>query len=306
MKKFWALGALLMALATSAYADSAPAKSSLISLDVTKQEISTVFQGIEKQGEVTILVDGGVTGNSNPLTLDQVSVDTAVKMVCVGNGLTMQKAMIPTKQVSSVSTSKLKSALDAFKIMDDAGYNVVVMDSAGKKGSAFSAAVNADDLQAGTLKNSDYKTVYLITKAVAAKTPSSTGVRSFLDDQKSAFEELGQLSPDQQKQAIQQMLELMKNGDTGINWSAVQSSLKAYIGGGSSNVVISSSHASDKASQTTTAQSAYANNTDDSADTPRTGGHHHNNGGGGSGGGSSTGNNGDNGGDTPPPPPPME
>jgi len=221
MKKLWMLGALLLVLtaALAAWAEEPRSKEPTVCLDVTKADIAVVAKEIEKQTGVTVLVDKSATA-SITAKLEGLSADKTLALICRNSGLQVRKVYVTAKALSELSASRLAEAVAAIADLESRGQSVVVADAEGKEASAFTRKSPMETVQSAIIaKDPDFKLVYLITGAgekTAASKPEASdknrvAVRAsdYANAEKQRLEILHQLSPDQQRQALQQGWQMM-------------------------------------------------------------------------------------------------
>lgn len=228
MRKLWIVGSLLAVLAVPAWADGA--KAGTVTLDVTKADVRTVFQEIEKQAGVTIVADSAITGTVTA-NLQGIDADKAISIICRNKNAVVRKVYVSVRQVGSISPTKLQEALDSLKVLEGTGFALVSTDTEGKAATVFVKGMAMDTVQSSIMKkDSDYKLVYLISaQKDSSPTSSKTSTTSYAEAEKARVNALSQLSPDQQRQELLQGMRNMLGAPAGVNRDAFLDAVRQFV-----------------------------------------------------------------------------
>jgi hypothetical protein len=189
--------------------------------------MTDVLASISKQAGVPILTDDTVVDTVGVTTIDKPSVEEMLTaLVPLGQGLSWQRVELP-QDGPLPSGSILSSQVRALKTIAATG--LVVVDPTASSAISFSKSATATPAAPAGMR-----TVYLVTnevvraqrlaqKAADAKkmvADSTAPVNGAVNGMSSAADDLGRMTPDQQREAIplmfQQMMRMFQNIDPAI------------------------------------------------------------------------------------------
>ncbi|MDH7600615.1 MAG: hypothetical protein QHI38_00530 [Armatimonadota bacterium] len=190
-------------------------ENSTVSLDVKDSDVRQVFESLAKQSKAKIVLESTVRGSVSSISVNNVSLESALSAVCKSAKLQWRKILIS-------ENSKLLEQPDRFaatvRLMSGLGFPDLIIAASSTGRVQVHLEEEKSVRSVGSLSNSlGMKEVYLITndQAVAAKAvaqekaDSAAKPAKFIQFSKDQMDLFMQMTPEEREQALISSLNMM-------------------------------------------------------------------------------------------------
>jgi len=226
----YTLAIALLATGTAAVAQNAPAPANNTNVVTISQgkTISAAVADWAKSANALAAVDPAVTGNVSA-AVAKLSLEPGLDAIAKANRVEWRKVYLPAAQVpknadGTVDAVKLKALVEAAVAVPEV--TIGVLDPEKNTVAMTTRAPAAAPGTAAWLK--DKSTVYLLYRPTpAGAVAGSDPVAGYLDAQRTSFEAMKNMTPEQRADAARKGMELMMQADPAVMGQIMRDSMQA-------------------------------------------------------------------------------